>query len=218
MVKYLYGKKNILSPLIEGEISFRFSDLSHYARLENEKMRDDEMSKTFTIDRFNELSVNGRILDPNSLTKDIEIRIPTRHCYCLCLSNRKNSDELYNEFKADICIEVNVELLIEFLMDFFGKRFKGMRVVGRDITYYGKKHLPKNTNALDLVFFKPESFIHEDEYRIALFYPENKTCFKANNGDSVPFILDDESSHMTFNYPDSEFLKQFIGEHFEKQA
>jgi hypothetical protein len=219
LIKYLYGKKNILNPLINGDIGFRFSDLSHYTRLENEKMRDDEMSKRFTVDKFDyELNINGRVIDPNSLAKDIEMSVATRHCFCLCLSNRKNSDELFEKFKADICIEVNVASLIEFLTEFFCNKFKGMEVIGRDITYYSEKYLPKNANALDLVFYKPDSFIHEDEYRIALFYPENKTCFKANNGDSVPFILESESTHMSFNDPDKKVLKQFIGECFESQA
>jgi hypothetical protein len=219
LIKYLYGKKSILKPLINGDASFRFSDLSHYARLENEKMRDREMSKKFTLDKSDsKLKINGRKIDPNSLTKDIEVNFATRHCFCLCLSNRKNSDELFDKFKADICIEVNTELLLEFLTDFFDQRFKGMKVLGRDITYYGEKYLPNNANALDLVFYKPEGFKHEDEYRIALFYPKDKTCFKANSGASVPFILESESTHISFNYPDKEFLKQFIGKCYEPQA
>ena len=92
-----------------------------------------------------------------------------------------------------------------------------MRVVGRDITYYGEKYLPNNINALDLVFYKPNSFIHEDEYRIALFYPEDKSGFQDYNGIVHPFIGLD-SQHMNLRYPEKEFLKHFIGETIESKA
>lgn len=219
MNKYLYGRKTILTPLIEGEIGFRFSDLSHYARMENVQMRDDEMSKTFIIDRHSgTLSVNGRAISPEDMSKDPELRISTRHCYCLCLSNRGNCEELYDKFKADICIEVDAELLIEFLKDFFSHRFQGMEVVGRNITYYGRGHLPKTQNSLDLVFYKPQSFNHEAEFRIALFYPEEKEGFKSTEGETVSFINPEESLHMVFQYPQKEFFKQFIGIVYERKS
>jgi hypothetical protein len=219
LLKYLYGKKSILTPLVEGEAGFRFSDLSHYARMENELMRDDEMSKTFIIDRFSgELSVNGRVISPEDMTQDLKLTIPTRHCYCLCLSSRKNCDELFDKFKADICIEVNVDLLVEFLKDFFSHKFQGMQVIARNITYYSKGHFPKACEVSDLVFYKPDAFNHEAEFRIALFYPLNKLGFKAIDGKILPFKDDNESMHITFAYPDKEFLKQFIGNTFERKA
>lgn len=218
LIKYLYGKKEFLEPVVKGEISLRFSDLSHYARLENDAMRDDEMSKTFTIDKFtNTLTINGRKIDPKSITKDIELSIPTRHCYCLCLSNSKNSDELFKKFDAKICIEIKVDILIEFLTDYFGNCFKGMQVEGRDISYYGGKYLPKDATALDLVFYKTNSFKHEDEYRIALFYPEDKPGFADLEGVIIPFV-NSESQHMSFKYPEKELFTQFIGETYELKA
>ena len=219
MIKYLYGKKLYLKPLIDGVVGFRFSDLSHYARMENDAMRDEEMVKTFTIDRFShELRVNGRLIDPANMVDDPSFAFPARHCFCLCLSNRKNSDELYNKFEADVCVEVNVDLYLEFLNDIFKHKFEGMRVVAKSITYYGNSHLPKVTDPEDLVFFKPEAFSHEDEFRIALFYPENKNGFMAKEGDTIPFFIDGESTHITISYSDVNFLKQFIGAVYEPSA
>ncbi|MGL1115677.1 hypothetical protein [Vibrio metschnikovii] len=216
MIKYLYGKKQYLTPLLEGSCGFRYSDLSHYARLENELMRDDEMSKTFLIDKNSGvLKINDRIIDPDAMTSDPEISIPTRHCFCLCLSSRKDSGELYEKFKADICIEVNVALLEEFLIDLFAKRLKGMKVIGRDITYYEKYELPKTFDPVHLTFHKPSAFKHEAEYRVALFYPLGKSSFQSANGELVPFMKDDESMHLTISYPEKDFLKQFIGKVYE---
>ncbi|NOE37605.1 hypothetical protein GU269_05660 [Vibrio cholerae] len=216
LIKYLYGKKQFLTPLLEGSCGFRYSDLTHYARMENELMRDDEMSKTFLIDKYSGiLKVNGRIIDPEAMTSDPEISIPTRHCFCLCLSSRKNSSELYEKFKADICIEVNVALLEAFLIDLFAKRFKGMKVIGRDITYYSKYELPKTFDQIDLTFHKPSVFEHEAEYRVALFYPLEKSSFQAEDGELVPFMKDDESMHLTISSPENDFFKQFIGNVYE---
>ena len=59
-------EKIYLEPLIIGETDPRFSDISHYARLENELMRDVETRKSFSIDRFTtRLEINGYILNPN---------------------------------------------------------------------------------------------------------------------------------------------------------
>lgn len=219
MIKYLYGKKQHLAPLIEGNVGFRFSDLSHYARMENEAMRDEEMVKTFTIDRFSsESKINGQVIDPASMVRDPIISLPAKHCFCLCLSNRKDSAELYEKFRADICIEVNADLYIQFLKDFYTHEFEGMQVVAKNITYYGNGHLPKFTNPDELVFYKPEAFKHEDEFRIVLFYPDNKAGFKEKEGNTVPFYNENESGHLIISYPEQDFLRQFIGKVYERIA
>lgn len=219
MIKYLYGKKAILTPLIEGKVGFRFSDLSHYARIENDLMRDDEMSKTFIIDKFSgELRINGDTISPEDMAQDPKLTIPTRHCFCLCLSNRGDSDELYERFQADVCIEVKSDFLINFLNDFLPHKLPSMEVIGRDITYYGRGQLPRTHDPRDLVFYKPESFTPEAEFRIALFYPSGKRGFKASSGEAIPFIDERKSTHMTISYPDKNFLKQFIGNTFEQKA
>ncbi|ABO22483.1 hypothetical protein SHLO109777_10560 [Shewanella loihica] len=219
VIKYLYGKKQYLTPLIEGDSGFRFSDLSHYARMENDAMRDEELVKTFAIDKSTfEVKINDHVIDSESMTADPIFSFPARHCFCLCLSNRKDSEELYEKFMADVCIEVKVDLYIEFLNDLFKHRFKGMEIVAKDITYYGNSSLPKVSNPDELVFFKPDAFSHEDEFRIALFYPEDKQGFKTKEGDTIPFYNENESNHLTLSYPDREFQKQFIGEIYAPRA
>lgn len=216
MIKYLYGKKCYLNRVITGEAGLRFSDLSHYARLENELMKDEEMSKTFLLDKNTKtLVINEKIIPAHALASDIAITFKTRHCYCLCLSNRKNEPELFKRFQADICIEIKVNALIEFLTDFFSKRFQGMLVEGREIIYYENDYIPHSTDPYDLVFYKPKRFILESEYRIALFYPEEKEGFKSTEGKTVDFINPEESVHMIFQYPEKDFMTQFIGNVYE---
>ncbi len=91
--KYLYGKKQFLEAFTKGDDGLRFSDISHYSRLENELMRDNETSKQFSIDRYTaRLEINGHAMNPDDMVDNPVFSIPVRHCYCLCLSNRKNSE------------------------------------------------------------------------------------------------------------------------------
>ena len=209
--KYLYGKKQFLEALIKGEEGLRFSDISHYSRLENELMRDEETSKQFSIDRYTtRLEINGNVLNPDDMVDNPIFSIPVRHCYCLCLSNRKNSEELFDKFDADLCIEIDSDKLLEALKFAFSHNFKGMEVQARNIIYYDPIKPPPTLHREELVFYKPHFFHHEAEFRIALFYPINKKGFKVKGGIIVPFILEDESMHIYISHSDPRFIAQFI--------
>jgi len=209
--KYLYGKKQFLEAVTKGESGLRFSDISHYSRLENEHMRDKETSKQFSIDRYTaRLEINGHVLNPDDMVDNPVFSIPVRHCYCLCLSNRKNSEELFDRFDADICIEIDVDKLLEALGFVFSHKLKGMEVQAREIIYYDPFDPPPTQNGEELVFYKPHSFRHEAEFRVALFYPINKKGFKVEDGVIVPFAIEDESMHMFISHSDPTFITQFI--------
>lgn len=85
-------------------------------------------------------------------------------------------------------------------------------------SYYGNNLPPKVSDPEELVFYKPDAFAHEDEFRIALFYPSDKPGFLAKEGKTIPFYKENESSHLTLSYPDADFLKQFIGNVYEPRA
>lgn len=209
--KYLYGKKQFLEAVVKGEDGLRFSDISHYSRLENELMRDEETSKQFSIDRYTtRLEINGRVLNPDDMVDNPTFSIPVRHCYCLCLSNRKNAEELFEKFDADICIEIDADKLLEALKFVFSNKLKGMEIQARDIVYYDPIESPPTQNGEELVFYKPHFFRHEAEYRVALFYPINKTGFKTEDDVIVPFTIEDESMHMFISHSDPTFITQFI--------
>ena len=171
MYKYLYGKWDVLKGLVEGNASIRFCDIRHYSRLENEDMRDDEAYKKFEFSP-NSITLNFAGIDfpPEDFASNIKFKLPTRHCLCICLSNKKNDEDLFEKFNADVCIEFNVEYLIEFMKFIFEEKFGG-EVIAKNVTYYtdnaGVSCLPAN----EAVFTKHSRYQHEDEFRIAAFLP-----------------------------------------------
>lgn len=195
--RYLYGRKEYLGDVISGRSLPRFSDLSHYKRLENDNMKDEEERKSFYLNRKDtKVTINGRTLNNEDLATDISIGVPTRHCYCACFSKRKNDPELFDTFKADICLEIDIDVLVGELKAIFSGSLVGTEVVCKDIKYYDVYAPVIDVSSSELVFYKPMSFQHEAETRIALFYPENKSGFKDKDGNFIPIRLKDESSHI----------------------
>lgn len=91
MRRFLYGKKEHLIPIVDGVRSPRFSDIAHYARLENPAMRDDETTKTFIIDRSTiKLEINGIEIPNHHIAADVEIGLAVRRSFCLCLSGKRD--------------------------------------------------------------------------------------------------------------------------------
>ena len=213
-IKYLYGKKEFLVPVIEDRAGIRLSDLTHYSRMENEFMRDNEMEKIFTVDktRFN-LFVAGRLINSAEMAADPFFTLAPRHCYCICFSNRKNEPELYRAFKADICIGFDVDMLRERLQ-IISHKLPGVEFEGKEIVYYHIGTLPDTFTPEELVFRKPSVFSHEAEYRLAMFYPEDKTGFKTDDGINIPFRKEGESVHMTVAHEEKGFISGCITEIF----
>ncbi len=215
-IKYLYGKAIYLDDMINGKCGIRFSDLSHYSRLENEKMRDDEMKKIFVLPKDEVfIEINGYRLNQKDLASDSIISATPRHCYCLCLSSRGNDEELYRMFNADICIAFDVDEL-EKRLSTCGERFKGSYIIGKDVIYYSLVTLNGLSQSREeLVFYKPNAFAHEAEYRIAWFYPLDKKGFSVN-GKTIPFRFENESSHLTFFHKDNTLITGCIKEVYRK--
>ncbi|MEZ9365758.1 hypothetical protein AB4167_14605 [Vibrio sp. 10N.286.49.E11] len=164
MIKYLYGKKQFLEPIVKGNISPRFSDLSHYARLENDLMRDEETKKEFFWNKnVGKYFINGHQIANESLASDINVKIMPRHCYCLCLSSKKNCPKLFRRFNADYCIAIDVELLIESLEITFGQELGRLLFHHSEITYYSKYENLIGLTPEQLVFYKPDVFLVEAE-------------------------------------------------------
>ena len=209
--KFLYGKKEFLEPIINGSCSPRFSDISHYARLENEKMRDDEMYKNFHFDKNAiTITVNNHVINSSELASNPIISLPVQHCYCLCLTANGNNPELFETFNADICIEINVKLLEGLLASFLSVKLEGSIIEGREVKYYNPMSPPQITDPKELVFFKPDCFQHESEYRITIFYPPEKNGFKSEEGITLPFSLPNESLHLTFHHVDESLIQKCI--------
>ncbi|MGL5221095.1 MAG: hypothetical protein ACRC8G_16875 [Plesiomonas shigelloides] len=215
--RYLYGKKEYLSELLSRKLFPRFSDISHYSRLENNCMRDDEERKEFFMNR-NEVvfSINGITIPKEDLAADFKFTLPVRHCYCLCLSKKKNDKELFKKFKADICLEIDVERLVAELRSALHESFAGTEVIVRDVVYYNAYECIIDVTHKERVFYKPVKFKHEEETRIALFYPEHKSGFQAE-GKVIPFRAENESRHITIKIVAPDINLEYVKNVFYRE-
>ncbi|MDN3640770.1 hypothetical protein QWY82_18370 [Simiduia curdlanivorans] len=196
-IKYLYGKKSILGPLVEGTGGIRLCDIRHYGRLENEKIRDLEERKQYEYEPGKiVLTINGHEIKAEEFASNIKLDLPARLCYCICFSNKKDAPENYDKFNADICIEFDIDKLVEFL-EFVFTPSQGCSIVNKSVTHYDTNPLPNQTDPESSAFMKPAVFRDEDEYRVAVFFPfDEKTdlnhrgkmyeCYK--NASAVPKI------------------------------
>ena len=198
MKKYLYGKQKFLSGLISGKRGLRFSDIAHYSVMENEKMRDDELAKEFHYDK-NEvgITINGIVLNPADMTTNPSLIVTPYRCFCVCLSGKKDDEELYERFEADVCIEIDVEELVKFLTIAAGK-FDGMGVVHNSVSYYPPVMSDPAPDFNAAVFFKRDIYCIEDEYRIAITIPAHRENFRSETGEPIKIFSDEpgELRHM----------------------
>lgn len=210
LIKYLYGKLEYLSPFINGEVSLRFSDLSHYSRLENDLMRDDELNKKFELNPIASIiTINGHTINPANIVGNIGFSLPIPNCYCLCLSNRKNDDELFEKFKADVCLAIDVVELVKFLKLAL-QILPGTVIEHRQVNYYNPTDPIPTTDRFKLAFHKPIFFKHESEHRVVIRFPEEKKAFKTTEGLTVPVLIEGESMHLTINISSPSFNQRYL--------
>lgn len=186
--KFLYCKYDNLKKFIHNGAPIRFTDINKFIKLENEKIRDDESKKTFDYTpQHGVLEVDGIKID----FVDLQLSYLTRRAHVLCLSNDGNSEELFNHFKSDTCIEIDVDLLIKMVKDKSKIIDEKIEVIGKNVEYYrsGSKII---IDGRELVFRKNyEKFHTENEYRIAIFYPyDDETRYKLENNDYAKLFGD----------------------------
>lgn len=178
--KYLYGKTQYLGVFLDGgkdvpaDRGIRFSDIIHYKTMENEKVRDDESRRVFNLHKEHfTFEINGTVIDSKELTEHPGFELPVPRCYCLCLSHKKNDLEMYARFNADVCIEVDADFLVDYLVAIVSARAP-FRVLHGDIHYYPKVMTSSPPIEEALIFYKDaELYSIEAEYRIALVLPED---------------------------------------------
>ena len=188
--KFLYCKYDNLKKFIHNGASIRFTDINKFIKIENEKIRDDESKKTVDYrPQHGVLKVDGIKID----FVDLSLSRPTRRAHVLCLSDDGNNEELFNRFKSDTCIEVDVDLLIKIIKDKFKSIDEKVEVIGKNIEYHrsGSKLC---TDEKELSFRKNyEKFHVENEYRIAIFYPcDDETRYKSENNDYIKVFGDND--------------------------
>ncbi len=204
--KYLYCKYSNLKSFILTGKSLRFTDINTLKNRENELIRDDESERSFvftpkTIKRFSD----GHITLSGNQIEFIEITVRTRRCHVLCLSNKKNDPALFERFKADACLELNVGTLMHEIDLFFKKKVK---VVGRNVDYYDVDS-GMGENPTDMIFQKNAAFRIEDEYRIALFYPfDERTVL--TRGDRSEIMMFEYHEFIGIGMKDRSVLEEIL--------
>ncbi len=181
-IKYLYGKKDYLSQIIDGKGIIRFDSIANYSTLENKNMRDDEKNKKIIFDGTNTKKIeieysNKKQIYTFNKNDSAELIVNPVDCLCKCFSNNGYCDDLYNRFKADICLEIDIDLLIESLKAIFISKYPQIKVtcICSNITYYETiSEIPNKFDTLNALFYKPFKFYPENEYRIVLMFNRNE--------------------------------------------
>ena len=202
--KFLYGKKVNFAKFLKHGSPLWFRDLYSLGRIENPIINDDESIRNQVVnsDEVSKITINGcdfKLADKST----IQMKLPTRRCHVLCLSKSGNDKILFDRFKADICIELETDKLIDSIRQ--GNKLKNLKIIGREVEYYKKGKFPLSHDPFELVFKKEYEQYHiENEYRIVLFWPndEGSTVFTtdykeinvfgetATNGDHIEIGFD----------------------------
>lgn len=201
MFKYLYGKKEYLDDFIQGRQGLRYSDIAYYSVMGNEQMRDDELAKRFVFDKNNVvIQINDFKLDPNNMAANPFVTLSPQRCFCACFSGKKNDPKLYERFKADVCLEIDIAKLVE-LLTVAASKFSGMAVVHRDVTYYPSVMSEPVPDLESALFYKRDIYSIEDEYRVALTVPQHRKAFLSDEGVRVEMFSDDPADlrHLFIN-------------------
>lgn len=212
MKKYIYGKEVYLSNWFNGYAGIRLSDLDSYSLLENELIRDNELVKKFFLDKDSfTLTINGHAINPANVAGHYILEIPVDRCFCVCLSGKCNDPELYARFKADVCVEVSVEQLVR-LLEAGIHRLKGATVVHGPVNYYSEPLMSSSPAFANPLFSKSDRYSVEDEYRIAITIPRNKTSVKSESGEVVGLWSDDpkDKRHIFVSHEEHEAALSYI--------
>lgn len=212
MRKFLYGKKLYLKDWINGKQGIRLSDIAYYSIMENEQMRDNELAKEFVYDKDQLIfSFNGVPLNPMEMAANPVMTLFPERCFCVCLSGKKNDPVLFERFKADVCIEVDVLNLVELLRSAVS-HLEDVTIVHREVNYYPPVMASPAPDLLSVLFFKRDLYAVEGEYRIALTIPAHRKFFKDSNGENIAIFSDDphDIRHMFVNGSKPEINTSYI--------
>ncbi|AZL74557.1 hypothetical protein [Pseudomonas oryziphila] len=217
MKLYLYGKRIFLSDLIESKKGIRFSDIAHYSIMENSLMRDNELEKKFVFDKDRvKIEVNGILISPLSMVGHPSVLMQPDRCFCVCFSTKKNDVELFERFEADVCVEIDLERLLEVLNPAVS-RFAGMEVIHGPVVYYPELMADPLPDLRAALFYKRDAYKVESEYRVALTIPRHQKRFKSVEGVQVEIFSDNPNDlrHLFVNGTTPEINSHYVlGAHY----
>lgn len=209
---YLYGKKRFLGELISGSKGIRLSDIAHYSVMENELMRDNELRKKFVLNKNKyKLEINGMVIGPGEMADHPTLEFGPDRCFCVCFSTKQNDPDLFKRFEADVCIEINLEKLLEVLQP-AATKFEGMKVVHGKVIYYPDVMSDPIPTLESVLFYKRDVYSVESEYRVALTIPPHRKKFSSVEGVVIDIFSDDPKDlhHLFINGTSPEINKHYV--------
>lgn len=212
MQKYLYGKKKYLKDWIGGKQGIRLSDIAYYSIMDNKQMQDNELAKEFVYDKNKiTFSVNGVSLSPHDMAENPVMTVLPERCFCVCLSNKKNDAVLFERFKADVCLEIDVSNLTQLLVVAVS-HLEGVNVVQGNVNYYPAIMSSPAPDINSVLFYKRDVYQVEDEYRVAIKIPAHRKFFMDTDGNKIAIFSDDPNDirHMFVNGLDHEINTSYI--------
>lgn len=212
MYKYLYGKRKYLSGLIEGRHGVRLSDIACYSNLDNEKMRDDELAKKFVYDKDKvSVFVNGSLLSPEHMPGNPVVTLYPSRCFCVCFSDSANDPVLFERFKADVCVEIDIEKMVAVLTAGLSI-LEGVEVLHDSVNYYPEVMSSPAPDLASSVFYKPDVYSVEQEYRVVVTIPPSRKHFLGDGKEKVQIFSDDPNDmrHMFVNADDPKDILSYI--------
>lgn len=212
---YLYGRTEFLGKFVglrkfADNHGLRFCDILHYKGMENADVRDDETVRTLGLHKdFFTININGIDIDRHSLAGHIKLEALTPRCFCLCLSKLADSNHMYEKFKADICLKVDVANLLQFLNEKAAVKLRGMVVLNSPVTYYPSVVMKAPPTNDGLIFWKSNKYSDEEEYRIAIKVPS--ICIVAGGQEHQTFHATNPS-YMFIGHEDVSLWKDLFPE------
>ena len=169
--------------------------------MENDQVRDDESRRLFTLDKeLFTIEIDGEKVNSEDLQEHPTAELTVPRCYCICLSAKKNDPVMFARFKADVCVEVDTDTLIEFL-EMIAKRIP-FRILHGEITYFPSVMTLNPPIEEALIFYKDaDLYSVEAEYRIALLLPERVHLIC--DGEKIEVLQGDEPSFLQLGHKDN---------------
>lgn len=191
-----------------------FRDLYTMGKLCNENISDNEQNKTVKVasKEISHISLDGRKFKVAPGTK-FDISYTSPRCHVLCLSDKENCPELFELFKADICIAINVVEMVKMIKA--ANHRYGVEVVADSVKYYKNSHQLLSSSPVELAFLKPEyPYQRESEYRIAMFWPSGEDAkIRSTDAGYINIFgeIPAENDHITLNFQCAEFSQIVVG-------
>lgn len=171
MSLYRFSKKEYLEDFLKGKLSFALASSYDDVNL-TDAQRDDERARTLSPNlKKHVFVVNGL---PIKALKEVKIKHAARDAdgdkldYYLMSFSSIYSTKLFEEFRADACVEIVDESEFEARLDRALRAMDWKGLLGA-VKYFDPQKLGAISSNEDILFSKSNKYDWQQEFRIAVF-------------------------------------------------